>query len=1841
MTPSQKVGQDTPPRIRSTDIAVIGMSCFYPRSNGLGSYWNNILTKIDAVTEVPASHWDWRLYYDPDPRAKDKIVSKWGGFLDDILFDPLTFGMPPNTLPFIEPHQLMLLEAVRLAIKHAGYSERPFDREQTCAILGIGGGGASMTVNYGLRSCMPLFDTVPGMLENSSSMMKKMDPYLPEWTEDSFPGILHNVAAGRVANRFNFGGANYAIDAACASSLAALQLGIRELEFGTSNVAVVMGGDTVQTPYAYMAFSKTHALSQVGKCRPFDDHADGIVLSEGIGVVILKRLEDAEKDGDKIWAVIKGMGASSDGKDKGLTAPRAEGQLRALRRAYKAAGVSPCQISLVEAHGTGTVVGDRTEATALRELFIESGAGEAACALGSVKSLIGHSKCAAGIAGLIKTVLALHHKVLPPTHVEKPNVKAGLDAGPLYLNTETRPWVQGNGQPRRAGVSAFGFGGTNFHAVLEEYRSPQAKEDHSPLPIWPAELLIWRNRDRQGLIEDLTQAQAALVHGARPILADWALSLVKALPAESHLPTLVLVASSIDDAKEKIAHGLKALNTPDKNWHDPRGIWFSENPGQQVGKVAVLFPGQGSQYVNMLAQTALAFPRVRGVLDRADAALHGRLGQALSRYVYPPSVFTPEQEQQQRKELMRTDVAQPAVGTTSLALWHLLHDQLGLQADFFAGHSYGEFVALHAAGALSEENLLHLSHQRGAIIHEATGRMPGAMAAVEANADQVLQLLEQSQTSIPLLKQVTLANLNSPTQTVISGSEEGIEAALKLFKEKAIRSQRLPVACGFHSPLMAQAEEALSRAIASHEFKPLQKPVFSNVTASAYPAEPKEIVAQLQSHLTAPVRFQQQIESLYEAGARIFVEVGPQGVLTGLVSQILKGRQHLAVASESKSRPGLVQLHHLLAQLIVHGIPLNLKAIHSHRSLKPFDLSQLKSQTGQDPVRPTTWMVNSVRSKPINGPEPKLIGQSRPTETTARKSPMTKPAPSPTPEAPPQPAATSAAPQAASRPTSEVARTAAATPAGKPNPEPGIGAAAPETAVESLNMAIPMDESGHVMLRFQDLMGKFLDTQKAIMLSYLQGGQVHPAVVPAASPKKGAAVPSQPRPAQPTPSVAKQPAPVHNNPKPAPASAAPKPAATPSAPVAKPVVASPAVAVPAVSQPIAPRPESTPSRPKYDRESLLAQLLDLVSQRTGYPKEMLDLDLDLEADLGIDSIKRVEILGTIAESIEGLDMSSGGNLEMEKLTTIRTLRGIVEFLDQTISRTNGTPVAESPAVTVTVNTKEIVSAPEKKAEIRQADVMRLNVTLTNAPLAENPMLLDFTGPVLITDDGRGVAKALAERLTDNGQPYLLIRMSQGNNNGSVKEGFSADLTNPEAVAHLIERIRTEVGSPAGLIHLLPLARPLAGEREEDRCRREVKSLYLLCRGLEADFRQHGKEGQAILLGVTALGGRLGIGAEPLPAEFFAGQGGILGFTKCLGFEWPEVLVRAVDLDASQSPANLAEALLAEMGDLDGPLEVGISSNRRVTTLTMPAPTRESSPGTNIQLNSDSVILITGGARGITAEVAIALAKRYQSRLVLVGRSPLPGEEAEETRGRVSQAEIKAALMAQMQKSGQPVSPALVEASYQRLLTDREIRNNLDRIRKAGSEVEYHSIDVRKEDSIAGLIQGLEARHGRIDGVIHGAGVIEDRLLRDKTPESFERVFGTKVDSSLILLRHLKPDQIKFLVLFSSIAGRYGNRGQSDYAAANEVLAKLADDYNRRWPGRVVSMAWGPWGGVGMVADLEKHLVARGLQLITAEVGSRLVVEEIERGTKNDPEIVVAGGSEKMNRPARSISTVTS
>lgn len=1334
---------------RPSDIAIIGIASFLPQALDPDTLWVNLLNGVSALTEIPSHRWDWNLYYDADRAARDKVYSRWGGFLEDIPFNPLQFGIPPKSLKSIDPAQLLTLLAVHHALEDAHLHPGDFDGESTSVIFGAGGGIADLGQQYATRSGLPQYVDAP-----TDAMWER----LPEWTEESFPGLLLNVIAGRVANRFDLGGSNFTVDAACASSLAALNLAVQELETGRSNLVITGGVDTVQNPFAYLCFSKSQALSPQGQPRTFDQQADGIVISEGIGVLVLKRLADAERDGDRIYAVIKAVAGSSDGKALGMTAPRSEGQMRAVERAYAKAGFSPRTLSLYEAHGTGTAAGDRAELETINRSLVNAKATPKSCAIGSLKTLIGHTKSTAGVAGLTKVAMALYHQVLPPhVGVETPLPTILDPTSPVYLLKQPRPWLANPNHPRRAAVSAFGFGGTNFHAVLEEYTGaltpPRLGANRRP---W--ELLVWRAASQPGLLAKLTSLRQALQAGANPDLQDLAYTLARQAETCKHPKVVVAIVTS-DRLDLQVQVGI-AIDHLEGRRTDPLPPQVQINQDlTTTHPVALLFPGQGSQYPNMGREVALYFAEVRQALEVADWQLQAQLPEPLSQLIYPPAAYNDATENEQIERLKTASIAQPAIGAISAGLLALLQ-RLNLEPDMVAGHSYGEYTALYAAGCLSREGFFHLSAVRGQVMAAACQGSDGAMAAVQAPREQVLSYLQD-------FPEVVLANHNAPLQCVISGPRSDIEILVNQMEAVEITARRLPVAGAFHSPLMQAVQSPLQQAITAASMALPQMPVYSNVTGQPYPASTADIQTQLANHALAGVEFVNQVEAMYASGARVFVEVGPRQVLTRLVDQILADRPHLALSLDSRDQ-GLQGLFTTLATLAVQGLPLRWSALFDDCQVTPLNLNQLVADTAPTPLAASTWFVNggSVRSakEPVgySGQRPPLTATASKSEASlAVKSPPLDPANSgsrseaamPPALLPPMPAAppNQSGPR---RPTL----------AGSPPPPPTPPSMAPST-VPSTYPSMPMspspmsqDAALAAYQAYQQTMQQFLAVQEQVMRHFLTGGQgtsgqnhhgyshsgpsqIGP-VSPGHSQGNGqwdggqAAAWINPRPISAPPSMPVAPT---ANPPGAYARMAPEVESQPTgtgsngpngygsngvtgngatgngvqagtmAKMAAPLPPSPIAPSPAPAAPMpVPTPQAAPPVPpvvgstagsgesSITPDSLIPQLLELVSDRTGYPAEMLGLDQDLEAELGIDSIKRVEILGALQKTLPP-DLGAALQIQMEQLTRTKTLNGVV---DQILALASGDSQSGStPAAPAATSASPITLDPE--ALIRQ------------------------------------------------------------------------------------------------------------------------------------------------------------------------------------------------------------------------------------------------------------------------------------------------------------------------------------------------------------------------------------------------------------------------------------------------------------------------------------------------------------------------------------------------------------
>ncbi|HVW45197.1 MAG TPA: beta-ketoacyl synthase N-terminal-like domain-containing protein, partial [Amycolatopsis sp.] len=856
-------------RLARNPIAIVGMSGLFPMARNHREYWQNIVDGTDCTQDVPASRWRLDDYYDADPAAPDKTYSRRGAFLPDVDFDPLEFGLPPNQLEVTSTMQTLSLGVARDVLRDAGADAGEwYDPQRTGVVLGTTGPVPLMHPLAARLSTPVLKEVVESCGLSTADAEAIADKYVKAfapWEENSFPGLLANVVAGRVANRLGLGGMNCTVDAACAASLSAVRTAIAELADGRADTMITGGVDTENTIFIYLCFSKVGALSRSGRIRPFDDDADGTLLGEGIGMLALRRLEDAERDGNRIYAVIRGIGSSSDGRAKSIYAPVAAGQKVALERAYADADCSPASVELFEAHATGTAVGDRTELTALGELLSEAGAERHTAGLGSVKSQIGHTKGAAGTASLMKLALGLYHKVLPPTiNVEQPNHAVDFDTGPFYVNVKTRPWIRDPHRPvRRAAASAMGFGGTNYHLVLEEH-------DHGPILHRTPRVHLWHAADREALL-DLLRSGAPSGDGS-PIPASHAR--IGFVAGEDFAELLELAISSLS-------------SSDDAEFSHPRGVFYRRSAVPDL-KVGALFAGQGSQYLDMGLEAAINNPLVSAALDEANASFEGA-DLRLAQVMFPPPVFDAERRQEQEAALRRTDHAQPAIGALAVGQFRFLRE-LGLECAGYLGHSFGELTALWAAGALSDADFFRLARARGQAMAPA-GEDAGAMAALSAPRDQVVEILGE-------FDDVVVCNHNAPDQVVVGGGTAEVETVIEACRERGLTARRLPVAAAFHTRFVSHAVDAFRPAAESVHIGEPAAPVYANSPGASYGADAAANASTLVGQLLQPVEFVTALEAMHADGCTVFVEFGPKQVLTSLVRRTL-GEHVVAIPTDA------------------------------------------------------------------------------------------------------------------------------------------------------------------------------------------------------------------------------------------------------------------------------------------------------------------------------------------------------------------------------------------------------------------------------------------------------------------------------------------------------------------------------------------------------------------------------------------------------------------------------------------------------------------------------------------------------------------------------------------------------------------------------------------------------------------------------------------------------------------------------------------------------------------------------------------------------------------------------
>lgn len=901
-------------------IAIVGAGAVLPDAANVTAFWENVKHGRYSISEVTRDRWNPDYYYDADHSAPDKTYSKIGGWVREHEWNPIKWRMPipPRVADAMDGTQKWAMACTREALEDYGYPKRPLNLDRTAVILGNAMAGEKHYLSA-LRVYFPeyaheleespSFAVLPESMRHdiTRELHQRMSNRLSEITEDSMPGELANCIAGRIANVFNFHGPNYVVDAACASAMAAMSAAIEGLVARDFDVAVTGGVDRNMGAPTFVKFCKIGALSATGT-RPYAEGADGFVMGEGSAVFVLKRLADAERDDDKIYAVLRGIGGASDGRGKGITAPNPVGQILAIERGWKNAGLSPDSGTLFEGHGTSTRVGDVVEVQSMAHVLDSFHLPHASVALGSVKSNIGHLKGAAGAAGLLKAALALRDKVLPPSvHCEHRNPDIDFAHSPLYVNTTLQPWTVPEGGTRRAGLSAFGFGGTNFHAVIEEYiphkltgngkrsvavgEMPSPGEDHGTMislssseinydastlkaPLRGA--LVMGAGSASALAERLRTAQKAAEAGQAP---------APRAPAESDLRAPERVAIDYADAADlsaKLANAVKALAADQAPvWKALRaqGIFRGHGP---AAKVAFLYTGQGSQYVNMLRLLYTAEPIVSRIFAEADRVMTPLIGKPLTEFVFVDGT-DPKAVAQADGDLRQTAITQPAVLAIDWSLTQLLA-AYGIQPDLTMGHSLGEYGALVAVGALSFENALIAVSARGRGMTNVAVEDTGKMAAVFAPMDEIERILKS------VNGYVVIANFNSDHQAVIGGASKAVEQAIEIFKQAGYEPVELPVSHAFHTSIVAPASGPLRLELERLHLQSPRLPIVANVDGKFYPMGPNavpQMLDLLSRQVASPVQFVKGLRTLYGAGARIFVEVGPKKALQGFADDVL------------------------------------------------------------------------------------------------------------------------------------------------------------------------------------------------------------------------------------------------------------------------------------------------------------------------------------------------------------------------------------------------------------------------------------------------------------------------------------------------------------------------------------------------------------------------------------------------------------------------------------------------------------------------------------------------------------------------------------------------------------------------------------------------------------------------------------------------------------------------------------------------------------------------------------------------------------------------------------------
>ncbi|WPB81675.1 type I polyketide synthase [Archangium violaceum] len=1659
-------------RARSEPIAIIGMGCRFPGgADDPRSYWQLLRAGVDAVGKIPADRWDAEAYYAQEPDADWKMSVREGGFLSQPIaaFDCEFFGLSPREANYVDPQQRLMLEVAWEALEDAGIAPSSLAGSDTGVYVGF------LSSDYG---------RVP-----FNAIQTRDLPYMGTGNELSF-------SAGRVSYVLGLQGPSMVVATACSSALVSAHLACQALRQGECSLALAGGVNLILHPDNNIVLSKMRALAPDGRSKTFDASANGYGRGEGCGVLVLKRLSDAQRDKDRILAVIRGSAVNHDGPSGGLTVPNGPAQEKLLRKALESAGLAPSDVQYVEAHGTGTPLGDPIELRALDAALGQGRSPEEPLLVGSAKTNLGHLESAAGAAGMIKVVLSLRNGELPP-HLHLRNPNPTVDWAQLRLSIPTRltPWRAG-ARPRVAGISGFGLSGVNAHVLIEEAppESPRVQEE-LPRPLHVLALSA-RNPEALGaLVQSYEQALGG------PGLASESLEDIcfTANTGRAHFRhRLAVIGASRDAVRDQLKAVLEGRSPPSV----PQG----KIEGQP--RTAFLFTGQGAQGLGMGEELFRTEPSFRQTLLRCDEVLRPLMGQSLISLLYPP-----ERDDSARARLNETGYTQPALFALEYALARLWM-QWGIVPDFVMGHSVGEFVAACVAGVFTLEEGLELIATRARLMQSLpTG---GAMASVAAEPAEVEELLPR------YAGQLSIAALNGPRSVVISGRQGAVSDCLGELSKRGRRCTPLQVSHAFHSALMEPILEEFSRAVEKVRLQQPGIPLISNLSGQEAGAEivnPRYWVEHLRKH----VSFARGMETLNQAGVRVFLEVGPKPTLVTMGQSCITEGDKLWLASLRPERSDWQQMLESLGALYVAGAPVKWQGLEAGRDRRKVALPSYPFQRREHwmELTGTAWDRQGVRTQGSTGGERvhPLLGRRQESPSRVRQF------------------ESSLGPsrQAFLRDHGVYGQVVMP---GAAYVEMGLAAGAAlfgsaggtvDELAFSQALFLPDEGERRVHLLYTpegDRAGRF----EIFSQEEAHGGESEPSWTLHAHGKLSAAAVSAPGERVDLRRLRTE--------------------LTREVPVdgyyeklgRAGLAYGPSFrAIQGLwrgeSEVLGQLGLSGAAVLDAERYVLQPALLDACFQMVG---AVLEGEGDAAyLPVGVGNV-RVHVTGTREVWAHA------------RITRSEDPKGPGYTCDITLMTPEGELVATVDRLLLRRVTREgLFGARSKRLQnwLYELEWQARPLGARSGTPSEDASGT-ATGAVpqcLILADELGVGSRLAERLQARGWHVVTARAGE--------RGQGVDRERAEALLAM----RADLAQ--GPVHVVDLwsldgAGTGPGVPEE--------SFLHSTRVLElAQALVRAPKGAATSLWLVTRGAQATVEGERLSS---LGGVALWGLGKAIMREHPELHCRRVDLDAGSSAQELeqlVEQLRDELLGGSGEDEVALRGKTRlVPRLVRGRKLQLSSGDAGPSLRPDASYLVTGGLSGLGLAAAERLVERGARHLVLLGRRE-PG------------AEVRARLA---------------------VLAGR------------GVNVQSLSCDVSVASELESALAGISGRLPPIRGVVHSAGVIDDGLLMQLTPERFARVFASKVFGGWNLHRALQGVELDFFVLFSSAASLIGSAGQASYVAANAFLDGLA--HHRRAAGLPgLSLNWGAWAEVGAAADeqIQRRMEQLGFGVIP--VGDGLQVFE--------------------------------